>query len=543
MEADCSVASDIQRVPYGEIAGFSDLFVDYTASREEAVRFYGGGFDRETLLARARETAAAPHADREALVQILRDQHRLWGDDPSALANIEKLADPEAAAIVTGQQVGLFGGPAYSVLKAMTSVLLARELEAASGRPFVPVFWLGSEDHDFEEMATAHVPGGSFTYPKPPVDNTGPVGALTFGPEINELVDALEAALPGTDFRGQVMGAVRNCYREGETFRDGFARLMRMLLPGTGLVIFAQDDPRVKRLATPLWRKEIRDSAGSDAALRSATEHIAREYHAQVHIRPSNLFMIHEGQRLPLDVDDGRFHLRGTDQSWSASDLEALLDAEPERFSPNVVTRPLTQDWLFPTAAYVGGPGETAYFGQYRGVYAWADLVMPVIFPRVSLTFIEPGIRRSLDKLGEPPARFSKDADKLFAEIARERLEVDVEGTFGRTIGEVNKLIGPLAPVATAVDPSLKKSVDATRAAMQKELIRLKERVLKADRRNHDQLRAQVEKVADGLFPMGKPQERVLSPLYFTTKYGMDFYVCLMDRLDTDTRSHLLVDL
>ena len=129
-------------------------------------------------------------------------------------------------------------------------------------------------------------------------------------------------------------------------------------------MLFAQDDPRVKRLAAPLWQREIEDSASSDAALRTATDRIAEEYHAQVHIRPSNLFLIHEGQRLPLDTEGDQFNLRGTEHSWTRDELSSLLKSNPEKFSPNVVLRPLTQDWLFPTVAYVGGPGETAYFAQ-----------------------------------------------------------------------------------------------------------------------------------------------------------------------------------
>ncbi len=525
------------------MAGFSRLFVDYVEDSGTAGEYYARRFDKADLLAFAKETAKASRADRALIKDILVDQQALWGNDRAAAENAKRLSDPSATVIVTGQQVGLFGGPLYTVLKALTTVLLARELEAASGAPVIPVFWLGSEDHDFDEMASASVPGATFTVPHPGASNTGPVGALEFGPEIADLVDQLQESLPPTDFRDEVLSTVRSCYKPGATFRDAFAGLLRSLLPETGLVLFAQDDPRVKRLAAPLWQREIEDFASSDAALRSATDRIAREYHAQVHIRPSNLFLIHEGQRLPLDTEDDRFNLRGTEHSWSREELSALLESNPEKFSPNVVLRPLTQDWLFPTVAYVGGPGETAYFAQYKGAYAWADLPMPAIYPRISATLIEPGIRRSLNKIGAPPEAFGEDPDALFSKLAKARMEFDVEARFGRTIGEINKLISPLIPEVVAIDASLKKSVEATRAALQNEIVRLRDRVLKADRRNRDLLRQQIEKVADGLFPGGKPQERVISPLYFTTKYGTDFFLRLIHDLDADTRSHLLIDL
>lgn len=537
------VSGNTARVPYGDIAGFSALFVDYVDGKVPAVDYYARGFDESTLLAFAPEAAAARRADRSAVADILVDQQSWWGTDGGALANAERFRDPSATVIVTGQQVGLFTGPLYTVLKALTTVLLARRLEAVSGNPVIPIFWLGSEDHDFDEMATAAIPGKSLTVPRPNVENTGPVGALVFDASIEALVQELEHALPPTDFRPRVMEMVRASYASGQTFRDAFAKLLRQLLPETGLVLFAQDDERVKRLAAPVWRKEIVGWEASDAALRGISEALASDYHAQVHIRPSNLFLIRDGERRPLDVEDGRFHLRGTDLSWSRDELLNRLETSPESFSPNVVLRPLTQDWLFPTVAYVGGPGETAYFGQYREVYEWAGIPMPAIFPRISLTLIEPGIRRSLDRLEMPPAAFSEDADALFSRLAKERMEINVESLFGRTIGEVNKLIAPLIPDVVQVDASLKKSVEATRAAMQNEIVRLRDRVLKADRRNRDSLRQQVEKVSDGLFPGGKPQERVISPLYFANKYGPDFFVRLMHELDCDTRSHLLIDL
>ncbi|NNE70730.1 MAG: bacillithiol biosynthesis cysteine-adding enzyme BshC [Rhodothermales bacterium] len=537
------MSGQVSRTPYGDLPGFSRLFVDYVEGRSSAADYYARRFDEDSLLAFAPRTAAAKRADRSAVAEILVDQQSWWDHDAAALESARRLHDPEATVIVTGQQVGLFAGPLYTVLKALSTVLIARRLETLSGKPVVPIFWLGSEDHDFEEMASASVPGRTFTVPKPDVDNTGPVGALPFGPEIADLVEQLGESLPTTDFHAEVMAMVRTSYAPGNTFRDAFAQLLRRLLPETGLVLFAQDDPRVKRLAAPVWKREIENWEGADTALRATSERLADAYHAQVHIRPSNLFMIEDGQRLPLDVEDGRFHLRGTSLSWDRDELVARLEAKPESFSPNVVLRPLTQDWLFPTVAYVGGPGETAYFAQYQDVYAWAGIPMPAIVPRTSLTLIEPGIRRSLDRLGVPTTAFSGDPDALFSQLARERMEFDVEARFGRTIGEVNKLIAPLTPEVVRVDASLKKSVEATRAALQNEIMRLRDRVLKADRRNRDQLRQQVEKVAEGLFPNGRPQERVISPLYFATKYGPDFFVRLMEDLDTDTRSHLLIDL
>jgi bacillithiol synthase len=539
----------ITRIPYGDLGGFSSLFVDYAAGAEPASEFYSHQPSLAGLSRSAEAAVSAPHAERESLVRLLQGQQPRWGEDPRALENAGRLRDPQASVIITGQQVGLLTGPTYTVLKALTTVILARKLEAETGRPVIPVFWLGSDDHDLVEMASTWVPGPSGPvhlhyegHSLPESGNLGPVGSLEFGPGIDVVIDLLESSLPATDFRQGVMEAVRNWYRPGQNFCDAFGGLLRTLLPGSGLVLFSAADPEAKALSAPLWKKEVRDWESSDAALQATTARVEAAYHAQVHLRPTNLFLLHDGMRLPIDADEGGFSLRGTTRRWTRGQLADLLDRSPELFSPNVVLRPLTQDWLFPTAAYVAGPGETAYFAQYRSVYEWAGIPMPVIYPRVSATFVEPGIRRKLDKLEIHVGEFRQDSDALFARIARERMELDVEERFDAMARQVDALVSALAPEIETVDASLKKTGEATRASVQKEIFRLRDRVHKANRRNQEQLRLSIEKVRGALFPDGTPQERLISPVYFVSKYGMAFFSDLLEDLDEGTLSHLILD-
>jgi bacillithiol biosynthesis cysteine-adding enzyme BshC len=219
------------------------------------------------------------------------------------------------------------------------------------------------------------------------------------------------------------------------------------------------------------------------------------------------------------------------------------MESETGRFSPNVVMRPLTQDLLLPTAAYVGGPGEVAYFAQYRGAYEWAGLPMPVIWPRASVTLVERRVRRSMDRLGRDVPDFSGDVEALFSGLVLEQLDFDLEARFGEATAHLDQAVIGLKETLTEVDPSLDKTVEATRAALIKEMERLRERVVRSERRRQEELRAHVDKVAGALFPGGGFQERVVTPLWFLNKYGPDFFVRLMEQIDVGSGRHQVVDL
>ncbi len=537
-------------VPFDSFGSFSPLYADYCARFERLAPFYARDWRSVEDRRAAAAEAAAHDRDRETLVRVLREQHPLWGEDDSALRSLERLADPASSVVVTGQQVGLFTGPLYTVLKALTTVMLARRMEEETGRPVVPVFWLGSEDHDFAEMAGVGVPEGDgildlrYTgHALPENGNLGSVGALEFDGAVSEIVDRLDTLLPPSDFHEDLLRAVRDAYAPGVTFRDAFGRLLRHMLRGMGLVFMAADHPDLKRLALPLWIREIEKGQDLFSGLDSTSRRLEAEYHAQVHLRPTNLFVRHDGSRLPIDLEGERYRVRGTDQAWSRAELVRLMEAETDRFSPNVVLRPLTQDWLLPTAAYVGGPGEVAYFAQYRTAYEWAGLPMPVVYPRASVSLVEKRIRRSMEKLGRDVTSFAGNVEALFSELVVEQLDFDLTARFGEATGHLHGAVNLLKKTLADVDPGLVKTAEATRAALVKEVERLQERVIRSERRRQEELRAQVDKVAGALFPSGGFQERTMTPLWFLNKYGPDFLVRLSERLDIGSGMHQVVDI
>ena len=413
----------------------------------------------------------------------------------------------------------------------------------------MPVFWVEGEDHDFEEIATAHVLHHNEVVPlryAPDVsDNPGAVGRLALTDQIHDVLDRLDEALPPSDFKPDVMERVRAAYQPGTRIEDAFTRLLGSLFEDEGLVFINPDDARLKALTRPLFRREIQDPQAPAARIEATTQALRDHgYHAQVTARPTNLFWLAESGRHAIDLtDDGLFQLRGTDRTYSREALLNHLDDTPERFSPNVILRPLMQDLLLPTAAYVAGPGEVSYFAQYRDVYDWADLDMPLIHPRASVSLVEGKVQKVLDKYALSAADFQRDLEALFQDVVVDTMEVDVDAVFSEALPQLHQTINALKPEVEAVDRTLGSSAEAARAAIMDEMKTLKQKVVRAEKRQQDEVRTQIEKAYVNLRPNGALQERMINVLYYLNKYSLDVLDDLRHGLRTDTTAHQVVEL
>ncbi|PEN13704.1 bacillithiol biosynthesis cysteine-adding enzyme BshC [Longibacter salinarum] len=547
----------VQRISLSSLNAFPDLFVDVAERRESALRFYDGDWkDPAARKAKADRVAAQP-ADRDVLADALMDHNAEWSEagevSDAVRKNIDRLRDPESVAVVTGQQVGLLSGPLYTIYKTITTLQLAEEMAADLDRPVVPVFWVEGEDHDFEEIAHA-----SFfhrnelvdvDYPteleaSPDAENVGPVGRLPLDGRIDTVLGELDEILPPSDFKPEIMSALRQAYAQGTCIEDAFARLIRHLFRGTGLVLMNPDDPKLKALVRPLFRRDLTDSQSAVDAIQEASADLKSSgYHAQVHAAPTNLFLLEKDGRLPIDVDEDRggFTLRGTGRHVSEEEMLDRLETAPEDFSPNVVLRPLMQDALLPTAAYVAGPGEVSYFAQYRGVYEWAELTMPLIHPRASVSLVESKVQSVLDAFDLSVSDLTGDVEQLFQEIVVRQMDVDVDAVFGEALAQIHGAINDLKPAVEDVDRTLVKSAEAARAAIAQEMSDLKQRVVRAEKRQHDEVRAKLSKARVNLVPEGGLQERRINVHYFLNKYSPDLLDDLRSVLSTDTSSHQVV--
>ncbi len=544
------IALTHRRTAFADVPGFSRLFVDYCENFERLAQFYAAPFSDLAQLGSEAERVLSYDRDRGLLVEVLLSQNERWGLDEVTRANIEALGRPESLAVVTGQQVGLFTGPLYTIYKTATAVKLARRLSKDTGSRVVPVFWLEGEDHDLDEIKSIRLLRGNevvtvaYPFDDPAAgSNYGPVGRIRLTEAIESVLREIEETLAPTDFRPEVMRMIRESYRPGETLRDAFARLLKSFFRDDGLVFISPDDRRLKEPAVPLFEKEIGDARRVAEMVAAAGENLATDYHAQLTVRPTNLFYVDKNGRFAIDLEEDGLRIRGRDRSLSRDELIEIVREDPCRISPNVVLRPVLQDRLLPTLTYVAGPSEVAYFAQLKDVYGWAGQPMPVIYPRASVTLVESKIEKLLGQYTLDVVDVGGNVNDLFRRVVIEQMDVDLTETFARADRHLHAAVDEIKPVASSVDRTLERAVEATRAAILNEWKRLQEKVLKAEKRRHDQDRERLDRLQANLYPGGLLQERGLSVLYFVNKYGPGFVERLVAAIDLDTSHHQIIGL
>lgn len=522
-------------------AASSPLFRDYLAGRPEATRFYEGPWDLEAVV-RAGERAAAS-GPRAAAARALVRQQELRGN-PVAAAQAARLAEPGACAVVTGQQAGLFGGPLYVLYKALGAQRVAREVEARSGRPCVPVFWIASDDHDFAEVrqVTLLDEAGQirdWRYAPHALPEGRPAAAILLDETVAPLVEEALSSLPMSPYREEVGAALRRAYAPGHSLSGAFALWLGALLPD--LVLLDPADPELKRLMAPVMAREIAErSPGSALALEAGERLKAAGYHQQVPVRGGgflNLFLVDGGARRALALDGDLIEVRGTGRRFSLAEALARLEADPAAWSPGVLLRPLAQDLLLPTAAYVGGPAEIAYHAQIGPSYAHYGVPRPVLLPRPSVTVVEAAQTRALDAEGLGLRDLTGDAEALVTRWAREAYP-DVEEAFAAVREAVAREMANVEERLAALDPTLRAAADSARGRALHQIESLHEKATRALKKR-DQGRAErLRRTRDALLPGGAPQERGLGLLGLVARHGPGLVDVLRERLDPFARGH-----
>ena len=519
-----------ESIPYTGMKGVSQLFLDYMEEYSRLAQYYAGDWRNDNSYRKVAQKLTERPLDRQVLVSVLEEQNSIWNNDGPA----SKLRNTDALAVVTGQQVGIFGGPLYTLYKALTAIRLSERLTRVLERPVIPVFWLEGGDHDLDEVRQIHLIGKRIWYQghKPPeTGNLGCVGSLAFNAGIDSMRDEIIAQLPPTEFRDDVLANYYAAYHQGKTFTDAFAHTLRSLLGENSIVFMNPEDPRLKELTAPLLRHELKEFSTTHTLLKKTSDILTEHYHAQVHVRPGNVFLLHEAKRQALYPETKGYRLQFAENTWIP--FEEIDEIPPERLSPNVVMRPLVQDSLLPTVAYVAGPGEIAYFAQLKPLYAWANRPMPVIFPRASLTVIEPRVRKLMERHNLTVGELSCDIPVL---MRRRVLDgSDIIHAFEKAYTTLNQCTDRLRPIVTDVDVTLRPTVDATLAQWRKDLLKLQRRTERAEKRRHQQMQAQIESCKEALYPNGGFQERTMPVLYYLAKYGDRFLDQVRANLHTDT--------
>jgi len=469
-------------------------------------------------------------AMRAAVVARLRAQNAAFGGGAALERNLDRLAGG-AVAVVTGQQVSLFSGPSYTFYKALTAVRLAADL-SASGVDAVPVFWLAAEDHDIAEINHCLWRGRQgnerMELEQAVTEGEGPsVGTVLLGDAVEELVARATNDLEGPSAE-QIAAALRAAYRPEATFSSALGNLLARLLGPSGLILLDPLDAELHRLAAPVYLRALDEQAALSEELLRRTERLEkRHFHAQVKVteRSTLLFWSAGGHRLPVRRKNAGFAVG--DRDFTAADLRREIEAAPEAFSGNVLLRPVVQDALLPTAAYVAGPAETAYYAQVSVVYARLAGRMPAIVPRATFTLVPAHLARLLEKYNLTVPDAFHGTRTLREKMERDTLPKSLAARFKSGEASLKKTLAGLRAPIEKLDRTLVGALENAESKMMFQFQSLEQKAGRAQALRSGVLEAHEHEIAGLLYPEGELQERALCLLPLVASQGLD----LLDRL------------
>jgi len=512
---------------------FSDLFRTYVSDFPKLAAYYSANpFEPESIANHA--DAVRFRGDRDKAANLLIPFNERFGAEEPAFENIDLLRSDDALAVVTGQQLGIYGGPLYTVLKIITTIHLSRTLTSRLDRPVVPVFWLADEDHDFQEIRNVKLLDRDevVTIGLESSNGSRPVADIELSEDFESFRNRVEEGLFSTDFTDRLWHLLDTAYTEGSTMGEAFGRLIADLFSGSGLVLAGSNWKPIKEEARDCMKVAVSHADQIRELLEEQSASLEEEFHRQATLYDSNLFYLTEDRGRTKIVRDGKRWKTDTGKSWSADELMDEIDSYPERFSPNVFLRPILQDLLVPTLGYVGGPGEVAYYGQMKSMYPVFKRRMPLIFPRLSATLIEPAVARILEELPFDVPDYDKRIEDLESEFVERAEQHDIEAIFEEWKSKVDEVSKLKTEEIKEIDPTLEGAAGKATAVYEGELDKLKGKVYRSVKQQEQTQLKRIRKIKANLFPEGALQERTVSFIYFMNKYGLDIWERLLEQLE-----------
>jgi len=542
-DSSVSIQVDVRRFPW-----MRRLAADYAYDFRSVAPFFSGDPADHAAWADAIARTQAYNRRRDELSRLLVAQQTRRHAPAAALEASRTLADPRAVAILTGQQAGLFGGPLFTLLKALTALKLAHQVSRIHGTPAVAVFWIDAEDHDWEEVRSCTVFDEQLVPQRvslpPRAGDPAPVASVRLDGSIGAALDELERILPATEFRPDLLKQLRDIYQPGVGMADAFGHWLEQVLGPRGLVVYDSSDPASKPLVSGVFARELSTSGQTATLAASAgTDLTARGYHAQVTPHDGSPALFHldppDGRRLAIRQHDGQFLIG--EQQYPAAALMREAAERPSGFSPNVLLRPIVQDTLFPTISYVAGPNELAYLGQLRGVYAHFGVPMPLMYPRASATLLDSAAVRFLTKYRLPLEALQAQDEAALNDLLAAQIPPAVEETFGDAARAIETQMERVVAAIPALDPTLEGAAKSTLNRMQHDLQTLHGKMIQAAKRRDETLRRQFMHARALAFPGGHAQERTIGFVSFLNQYGPALVQRLDEELPIDMGRHWIV--
>lgn len=482
-----------EKVAFADVHSFSSFFLDYLNQQKALRPFYSHSPDLDNFAAQMTAKSTFPKNQRELLVDELKKQYASSECSETVKQNIASLSSDRTFTVTTGHQLNIFTGPLYFIYKIVTAINACRQLARTyPGYHFVPVYWMASEDHDFEEISYFNLYGKTYTWQ---TDQTGAVGR--FNPKS---IVQLMKEIPGDT------KLFAKAYGEHDTLSDAVRYYVNQLFGSEGLVVIDADRRSFKKTISRVIHDDLFDHTirkhidATDAKLR------AQRFEPAVHPRDINFFYLDQGIRSRIERTDDLFGVVDTAIRFSKSQIETMMEVEPEKFSPNVVLRPLYQEMILPNLAYVGGPAELVYWLQLKGVFDHYLTPFPILLPRNFALVIDGATNRKFQKTDLKIKDLFDDKNTLFNRWVQKHSTHPL--ALAASIKKVRAIFDQVKSTATAIDGTLGALVDAESTKTIQRFEKVEKKMLKAEKRRHADKLRQIEAVKDALFPGGGLQER-----------------------------------
>lgn len=506
-------------IDYKDTNSFSKTLLAYLAADEELANFYGNSPDISGFAKQIELKSSFTINNRTILVDQLKRQYgTVLADSPQVAANIELLMDQNTFTVTTGHQLNIFTGPLYFIFKIVTAIRLASDLKKSfPDKEFVPVYWMATEDHDFEEINNTRVYGKKIVWDVPRVSGTGRMDTGSMEQVVRQYCSMLGLSENST----KLTAIVEDAYRKDRSLADATRVFANALFKEYGLVIVDADKPALKKLFVHIIEEDILYEKSFHAITTTSQLLEEKGFQAQVHARECNFFYLTDDFRERIVRNpDGRFEVLNQDIYFTEVEIKAEIQSHPERFSPNVVMRPLYEEIILPNLAYIGGGAEIVYWLQLKANFEQFGVPFPILIPRNSAMITDDNVAGKIFRL-----------DLTFRSIFKSTLILQNDYVKRHTTHrlnlrdewmEINAIFAKIKLRTHKIDPSLAPSAEAVKARLKKAMNNLEKKLLKADKRNHDEALIHIERVKEQLFPGGGLQERTENFATLYIKYGDD---------------------
>jgi len=531
-------------VTAGSHLGYTRIYLDVLAGRAPAAGYF---VSRD--IEQAAEAVDRRRYGREELVGILRKQNSLYNASARTFVNIDKLLNERTLCVFAGQQAGLFGGPLLTLIKALAVVKAADLYSHQLDRPVIPIFWIAGDDHDFDEanhtfVLNRHGEPCRMAYETAP-EKEWPTAETKFSDEdeLRRVREQLESCLGRTDFTDHLFELVDRAYTPADTFVSAFGRFMAGITEETGLVFFSPGDAEAKHLAVPFFKDLVdKQTLMHDTLVARNRDIEAAGYHIQVEKKDdsTHLFYNLEGRR-PV-VRQGDVFMAG-EEKLGADKLKNLIEAHPERFSPDVMTRPVLQSYLFPVVSQKCGPAEIAYLAQLNPLFELFDIPAPYHKARATLTLVETRFEKQLEEYSIKFEDLAGDIEQVINRILAETFPAEIEKDFGLLRRTIERQFKAFREEALAFDPQLEKFGQQIQGKIDFNLKAFEGKVFASHKKKSQATRDRIYRLYHALYTNRGFQERTLNITYFLSRYGTGVVPYLLHRLDSEETAHQLISL